>query len=66
MSKESFFSLRQVNFVLWVGAFITTWHDPTHVPVGTQWIPFAGLIVSLFWPGKRKAENSAVVATPAA
>lgn len=67
MSKDNFFSMRQLNFILWIGALVTTWHDPTHLPVGAQWIPFAGVIVALFLPGKRKFESSKIAeANPAA
>jgi hypothetical protein len=58
--------MRQLNFILWMGALITTWHDPTHFPVGHQWIPFAGVVVSLFWPVKRKAESLRVSDNPVA
>jgi hypothetical protein len=58
--------MRQINFILWIGALVTTWHDPTHFPAGHQWIPFAGMIVSLFWPGKRKGRAVQVAAKPAA
>jgi hypothetical protein len=60
MSKDTFFSMRQLNFILWIAALVTGWHDPRHLPVGTQWIPFAGVIVALFLPGKQKSETSRV------
>jgi hypothetical protein len=57
MNKDRFFSMRQLNFILWVSALVATWHNPTRLPAGTQWIPFAGVVVSLFWPSKRKAKE---------
>jgi hypothetical protein len=60
MSKDTFFSLRQLNFILWAGALVTTWHDPKHLPVGAQWIPFAGIIVALLLPNKRNIQSSTV------
>ncbi len=57
MGRDNFISMRQVNFVLWIAALVTTWHDPTNFPVGHQWIPIAGMVVSLFWPGKAKAKE---------
>lgn len=59
MSKDTFFSMRQLNFILWIAALVTTWHDPRRLPVGAQWIPFAGVIVALFVPRKRKSETAA-------
>ncbi len=59
MGRDTFISMRQINFILWIGALMTTWHDPTHIPAGHQWIPFAGIIVALFWPGKPKAATKA-------
>jgi hypothetical protein len=58
MTRDTFISMRQINFILWMGALITTWHEPTHVPVGPEWIPFAGMIVALFWPSKIKSKQS--------
>ena len=66
MGHDTFISMRQINLILWMGALATTWHDPTHVPAGHEWIPFAGLIVALFWPGKSKATAVNGSATPAA
>jgi hypothetical protein len=66
MGRENFISMRQINFILWTGALATTWHDTTHIPVGHQWIPFAGMIVSLFWPGKPKAKEVQALAKPVA
>ena len=58
MALDTFISMRQINFILWMGALVTTWHEPPHVPVGHEWIPFAGMVVSLFWPGKLKPKQS--------
>jgi hypothetical protein len=66
MRPDRFFSMRQLNFILWMGALLTTWRDPTHLPNGHQWIPIAGVIVSLFWPARRKAEAVAIAANPTA
>jgi hypothetical protein len=59
MRHDTFISMRQINFILWIAALISTWHDPTHIPAGHQWIPFAGMIIALFWPAKPKTKMSA-------
>lgn len=64
MMKDTFFSMRQVNFILWLFALVTTWRDPMHLPVGHQWIPVVGMIVALFWPAKFIANSPEGSATP--
>jgi hypothetical protein len=51
--------MRQINFILWGWAVAATWSGaPTRLPVGHEWIPIVGLIVSLFWPSSSKGAIS--------
>ena len=60
MRITKFLELRQLNFMLWVAAVVTTWTDVTRLPVTTV-DTFGGMIVSLFMPRARKPDSALVV-----